>query len=127
MTARHLTKALPGHWHGSYGTACCPAHDDRSPSLSISERDGKLLVHCHTGCDQQAVWDALRDHGLLPERERGYCRRSATVVRPSPSPAIDPDTEAKATFLRAWRETRLACEALGEQLEGRARGAGDAR
>ncbi len=31
--------------------ALCPAHDDRNPSLSISEgEDGKILVHCHHGC-----------------------------------------------------------------------------
>jgi hypothetical protein len=38
-----------------------------------------------------------------------------------------PSADAKATFRRAWQETRLAFEALGEQLEGRERGAGDAR
>ena len=51
------------------------------------------------------------------------CRR----VRRRLIRGLAPSSEAKATFLRAWRETRLACEALGEQLEGRARGAGDAR
>ncbi len=59
MIARTLTKALHGRWHGGYGTVRCPAHDDRHPSLSITERDGKLLVHCHAGCDQGVVWDAL--------------------------------------------------------------------
>lgn len=29
----------------------CPAHDDRSPFLSVKETsDGKLLLHCFTGC-----------------------------------------------------------------------------
>jgi 5S rRNA maturation endonuclease (ribonuclease M5) len=29
----------------------CPAHDDSTPSLSISETsDGKILLHCHAGC-----------------------------------------------------------------------------
>ncbi len=65
MTARGIVAALDGRWHGSYGTACCPAHDDRRPSLSISERDGKLLVKCHAGCEQAVVWGALRDGGLL--------------------------------------------------------------
>jgi len=38
MTAREITEALDGRWHGTYGTARCPAHDDHEPSLSI--RDG---------------------------------------------------------------------------------------
>ena len=56
-----LTKALRGKWHGSYGTARCPAHPDKTPSLSISiGRDGRTLVRCHTGCSQEQVIDALR-------------------------------------------------------------------
>ena len=46
-------------------TACCPAHDDNSPSLSIKDSpDGKVLVHCHAGCTQDEVINALRDMGL---------------------------------------------------------------
>lgn len=26
--------------------ACCPAHDDNSPSMSVTDRDGKILVKC---------------------------------------------------------------------------------
>jgi putative DNA primase/helicase len=34
----------------------CPAHDDHEASLSVSEgKDGRLLWHCHAGCDQEAV------------------------------------------------------------------------
>jgi hypothetical protein len=46
MRAETLTRALGGRWHGSYGAACCPAHEDRNPSLSIKERTrsrGKVL------------------------------------------------------------------------------------
>lgn len=39
--------------------ARCPAHDDRDPSLSVHERDGKVLLHCHAGCTPQAVCSAL--------------------------------------------------------------------
>jgi hypothetical protein len=46
--------------------ACCPAHDDRNPSLSINDRDGHLLVKCHAGCSQSAVVSALKSRNLWP-------------------------------------------------------------
>lgn len=40
--------------------AQCPAHEDRSPSLSIRElEDGRVLIHDFGGCDTQAVLEAL--------------------------------------------------------------------
>ncbi|MGO8685199.1 MAG: AAA family ATPase [Thermoleophilia bacterium] len=40
--------------------ARCPAHEDRTPSLSISEGDdGRILVHCHAGCTTEAVVAAV--------------------------------------------------------------------
>lgn len=70
MDAQSITLALGGRWRGRSGNACCPAHEDRHPSLSISEGDGgKVLVHCHTGCDQDAVIEALRDRHLWPENQ----------------------------------------------------------
>jgi putative DNA primase/helicase len=36
--------------------ARCPAHEDRTPSLSIKEaEDGTVLIKCHAGCSTQAV------------------------------------------------------------------------
>ena len=64
-TADALAKALHGRKCGSGWIARCLAHDDRHPSLSITERDGKLLVHCHAGCSQEAVWESLRRMGLV--------------------------------------------------------------
>jgi hypothetical protein len=41
----------PGRW-----IARCPAHSDRSPSLSIAEgRGGRVLLHCWAGCDLAAI------------------------------------------------------------------------
>ncbi|HEV3330548.1 MAG TPA: hypothetical protein VG096_06185 [Bryobacteraceae bacterium] len=38
--------------------------------MSIVERDGMVLVHCHAGCSQADVIAALRARGLWPEREK---------------------------------------------------------
>lgn len=38
----------------------CPAHDDRSPSLSIAlTHDDRILIHCHAGCGADAVLGAV--------------------------------------------------------------------
>jgi hypothetical protein len=60
-------------------TALCPAHDDRSPSLAVRERGGRVLVHCFTGCTAEAILDALAlewtdlfdDDGVTYARGRG--------------------------------------------------------
>lgn len=61
-----LTIALGGKWSGGRGMACCPAHDDRSPSLSLADgTEGRLLLRCHAGCSFADVQDALRGRGLI--------------------------------------------------------------
>jgi len=68
MHAESIAKALGGRKAGGGWMARCPAHDDRTPSLSIRDADdGKVLVRCHTGCDQMLVIAALRSLGLWPE------------------------------------------------------------
>jgi hypothetical protein len=44
--------------NGSW-TACCPAHDDKSPSLAIREEGGKVLLHCFGGCEVSAIVGAI--------------------------------------------------------------------
>ena len=39
--------------------ACCPAHDDKSPSLAISDNNGKILLHCFAGCTALDVVHAV--------------------------------------------------------------------
>jgi hypothetical protein len=61
--------------------ARCPAHDDKSPSLSVSAKDGKVLIHCFAGCDASEVMAAVDlslrdlfessdDHRQRPVRQR---------------------------------------------------------
>ncbi len=65
--ARRLTKALGGVWHGTSGTACCPAHDDSTPSLSISPGRKTVLLHCFAGCDFIDIIRAVRTEGALQQ------------------------------------------------------------
>ncbi len=68
MYAKTIAHALGGDRTGSGWIARCPAHDDRRPSLSIGEgKDGTTLIHCHAGCEQRHVIEALRSAGLWYE------------------------------------------------------------
>ena len=64
----HCRRVREGEW-----LARCPAHEDRSPSLSITDKgDGRTLIHCHAGCGANAVLDALGlDYSdLYPPQDR---------------------------------------------------------
>jgi putative DNA primase/helicase len=39
--------------------ALCPGHADTKPSLSIKEADGKILLHCHAGCQTEAIVERM--------------------------------------------------------------------
>ena len=39
--------------------ARCPAHDDKSPSLSVTEKDGKVLIHCYAECEAEEIMTAM--------------------------------------------------------------------
>jgi putative DNA primase/helicase len=69
VSSESIVKTLGGRKVGSGFIACCPAHDDRTPSLSIKiTTEGKLLVHCHAGCGQQQVIEALKKRRLWEEQ-----------------------------------------------------------
>lgn len=70
LRAEQIAKALSGRKSRGAWTARCPAHDDLKPSLSLTDADNKVLVHCHAGCDQSAVVDALKLRGMWPESTR---------------------------------------------------------
>jgi len=50
--------------------ACCPSHDDSSPSLAIKDSDGKILIHCFAGCETIDVIESvgLTFSDLMPEK-----------------------------------------------------------
>jgi len=51
--------------------ACCPAHEDRSASLSIRQDDEKTLIHCFAGCSVHEILAAVEMEisDLFPPRQ----------------------------------------------------------
>lgn len=112
MTLETITRALGARKTGHYWMARCPAHDDRDPSLSISQdRSGKILVCCHAGCEQRDVIDALRSRGLWGGKVDGcapsQCHHAAD--RPPPD-----DGKRTRAALRIWKASVPAGGALAE-------------
>ena len=64
--ARDLLAALGGHWTGSGGMCRCPAHDDRTPSLSVTVGKKALLFKCFAGCSRDEVMSALKNQNFQP-------------------------------------------------------------
>lgn len=60
--------------HGDQYYACCPVHDDKSPSMGITEKEGKVLIHCFScGATGQEVMEAigLPVSALFRDKKRG--------------------------------------------------------
>lgn len=62
--AREIVESLRGTWRRGKGMCCCPAHDDRTPSLSVSLGRKAILLHCFAGCKNEQIIAALRRHGV---------------------------------------------------------------
>jgi len=73
----------PGRW-----IACCPAHNDRSPSLAIREAEGgKVLLRCWAGCPTAEVlavlgltWQDLFPEGSRHTRVPRECKPSSEEI-----------------------------------------------
>ncbi len=120
MNAQDMTKALGGQWHGSYGTAKCPSHDDHEPSLSIRDGvDGEPVFNCFADCDWRDIKDVLRARGLLPERGNGRAApapRRRTPGFPKPQPVeVDVDQQQRMEFARRkCHEAAPLTDSLGD-------------
>ena len=77
---------------GKGWTALCPAHDDRTPSLSIDVGDnGGIVFHCFAGCAQERIleivgrtWADVGWRGASPRprvRPPGACSQGPLKVR----------------------------------------------
>jgi hypothetical protein len=49
-----VRRIKPDQW-----VACCPAHEDSTPSLAIRDTGDKLLMRCYAGCTFQEIAESL--------------------------------------------------------------------
>lgn len=60
---------------GAQWSARCPAHHDRNASLSVHVGEHAIAIHCHAGCDKNAIVDALsmtwHDFFATPKQGKG--------------------------------------------------------
>ena len=122
MTAAALLDRLdkvrqrgPDQW-----SACCPAHEDRGPSLSIKELlDGRVLLKCFAGCDVESVVGALglSLEALFPPRaeQSGPAPRRRLIT---PGQALEV-LEAEAGFLVQCAVLMANGDALGDESQER--------
>ena len=90
--------------------ACCPAHDDSSPSLQIVRGDKAWLVKCWSGCDIKDICKALEinvsdlwfDGSTPPEKDRFELQRD--IVWLYEHQRSNPSNKDTAAYLKAKRE-----------------------
>ena len=104
-SAREIANGLGGYRSGTGFVCRCPAHDDRSPSLSVRELNGKLLVHCFGGCPQAAVIAALQVCRLWPSGQEP--RNLKPVVRLPPRRSETDDHQRIARALQFGAKPRI--------------------
>lgn len=115
MTAELIAKALGGRKIGSGWLARCPTHDDRTPSLSLRDTsDGKVLVRCHAGCNQDQVIAYLKASHLWPQRTQRTLGNNESRLLRRPSEPDRDDLKRSRAALSIWQTTRPACGTLIE-------------
>ncbi len=97
--------------------ACCPAHRDTNPSLSVTElSDGKILLHCHAGCSTEEVLAAVdldfshlypNDYAKLFNKRRTLQTREAAE---EPIDSVDEPVINHGRFREIIRQSRKNSE-----------------
>jgi putative DNA primase/helicase len=100
--------------------ARCPAHPDRNPSLSVSVKGGRVLVHCFAGCAPEAVLEAV---GLTWKDLRApdpWAWRPPVPSRPKPKPEPEgPSPEDLERWEALWERAKPGHFLLAHYLRAR--------
>lgn len=88
--------------------ACCPAHDDRTPSMKLDLRNGKILAFCYAGCPQDKIISELRGRGLWTAEMGGPRKTPPGVPLLWPPPrmlerkGLKPGPDTQKQFVQHW-------------------------
>lgn len=101
----NLPEAIVAARAGMSVTVRCPAHEDRTPSLSVSPGHGRnVLLKCFAGCTAEAIlaaaglkWGDICEDKPLPR----------ATAAPRKAPWVDPEAEAKRATWPPLEEPRL--------------------
>jgi len=64
-TAERIARLLPkAHKTPTGYKACCPAHEDKNPSLFIADGNDGIAMRCYAGCDYRSIKSALELKGV---------------------------------------------------------------
>ncbi|HET8688990.1 MAG TPA: CHC2 zinc finger domain-containing protein [Methanosarcina sp.] len=102
---------------GNSWLACCPAHGDKNPSMTISEgSDGRVLVHCFShqcGIDEITGAVGLEIKDLMPDNI-GFHRVKPLRMQVNPRDALyavrDDMTEALVYMKRLQRNEQISMD-----------------
>jgi len=112
VRARQIVANLGGTWSRSRGMCRCPAHEDRTPSLSVTLGSRPILFHCFAGCANDAVLAALA--------RRGVKAASLFDGRAEPVRTALPEVLPSESINRLWREATCLVDSPAERyLAGR--------
>ena len=112
--AREIVDSLGGEWRRSKGMCRCPAHEDRTPSLSVSLGRHAILLHCFAGCTNEAVIAALARHGV----------RARELFDGSGEPVLSRGCASTETEYNAYQQViRTTCRGVDGELAANTSGA----
>lgn len=103
IDAASIARTLGGHPSGHIFICRCPCCGYKG-GFSIGQNDGVPLFHCHVGCEQAEVLDALRRRGLWGGRDVPILWGPRPAKAAKAAKASDTGEAAR----RLWHETRPA-------------------
>ena len=95
--------------------ACCPAHEDKNPSMKIDIKNDKILIKCWTGCSVEDILGAvgMDFSDILPDKPL-YHRSSGTSPMLSSADALR-IVKYEAAIIMMYGQDLIAGKTVSEE------------